>query len=118
MVAWTLSPTKTNSALSRRSSRSSARAARERSEGTVGDPDVSALYGKVGSKEHGLFVTLGTFSSKAASFAKSKDNLRLIDGEELVELVYQHYERFDSRHKGLLPMRRVYVPEPIDDQGS
>jgi len=86
------------------------------SEGTVGDPDVSALYGKVGTKEHGLFVTLGTFSSKAESFAKSKDNLRLIDGEELVELVYQHYERFDARYKGLLPMRRVYVPEPIEDQ--
>lgn len=85
------------------------------SEGTVGDPDVSALYGKVGTKEHGLFVTLGTFSSKAESFAKSKDNLRLIDGEELVELVYQHYERFDARYKGLLPMRRVYVPEPIEE---
>lgn len=85
------------------------------SEGTTGDPDVSALYGKVGSKEHGLFVTLGTFSSKAEAFAKSKDNLRLIDGEELVELVYQHYERFDARYKGLLPMRRVYVPEPIEE---
>jgi restriction system protein len=85
------------------------------SEGTVGDPDVSALYGKVGTKEHGLFVTLGTFSSKAEAFAKSKDNLRLIDGEELVELVYQHYERFDARYKGLLPMRRVYVPEPIEE---
>lgn len=84
-------------------------------EGTVGDPEVSALYGKVGAKEHGLFVTLGTFSPKAAAFARSKDNLRLIDGEDLVELIYEHYERFDTRHKGLLPMRLVYVPEPIED---
>lgn len=87
------------------------------SEGTIGDPDVSALYGKVGTKEHGLFVTLGAFSSKAESFAKSKDNLRLIDGEELVELVFKHYERFDVKYKGLLPMRRVYVPERIN-QGA
>lgn len=85
------------------------------SEGTIGDPEVSSLYGKVGGKEHGLFVALGTFSSKAEAFAKSKDNLRLIDGDELVSLVYQHYERFDARYKGLLPMRRVYVPEPIDE---
>ncbi len=87
-------------------------------EGTVGDPEVSALYGKVGLKEHGLFVTLGTFSPKARAFAKSKDNLRLIDGAELVALIYQHYERFDTRHKGLLPMRRVYVPESIEEKDA
>lgn len=79
---------------------------------TVGDPEVSALYGKVGSGEFGLFVTLGTFSPKAVAFAKSRSNLRLIDREEFVALVFEHYERFDSRHKGLLPLRRVYIPEP------
>lgn len=85
------------------------------SEGTVGDPEVSALYGKVGSGEYGLFVSLGAFSPKAAAFAKSKHNLRLIDGEELVALIFEHYEQFDSRYKSLLPMRRVYVPEPPDE---
>jgi restriction system protein len=39
--------------------------------------------------------------------------LRLIDGDELVELIFQHYDQFDSRYKGLLPLRRVYVPAPI-----
>jgi restriction system protein len=85
------------------------------SEATVGDPEVSSLYGKVSTTEFGLFVTLGSFSPKAAAFAKSKHNLRLIDGEELVALIFEHYEQFDSRHKALLPMRRVYVPEPIDE---
>lgn len=85
------------------------------SEGTVGDPEVSSLYGKVSPGEFGLFVSLGSFSPKAAAFAKSKSNLRLIDGEELVALVFQHYEQFDSRHKGLLPLRRVYVPEAIEE---
>ena len=32
-----------------------------------------------------------------------------------VALIFEHYEQFDSRHKSLLPMRRVYVPEPIDE---
>lgn len=84
-------------------------------EGSVGDPAVSALYGKVESREHGLIVTLGTFTPPAKNFAKSKSNLRLIDGDELVRLIFEHYDQFDARYKGLLPLRRVYVPEAIDD---
>ncbi|MCY2953503.1 MAG: restriction endonuclease [Planctomycetota bacterium] len=81
-------------------------------DGSVGDPAVSALYGKVGVNEHGLLVTLGTFTNQAASFAKSKSNLRLIDGDQLVDLILAHYEQFDSRYKGILPLKRVYVPQP------
>jgi restriction system protein len=84
------------------------------SEGSIGDPIVSALYGKVGTGEFGLLVALGTFTTQAANFAKSKSNLRLIDGNELVGLIFQHYDQLDSRYKGLLPLRRVYVPEVID----
>jgi restriction system protein len=80
-------------------------------EGKVGDPDVSALYGKVGTGEHGLLVTLGLFTNQAISFARSKSNLRLIDGDDLVELILSHYEQFDSRYKGLIRLKRVYVPE-------
>lgn len=83
-------------------------------EGSVGDPEVSALYGKVSAGEYGLLVTLGTFTKQALSFARSKNNLRLINGIELVELVLQHYEQFDSRYKGLLPLKRIYVPETIE----
>lgn len=31
-----------------------------------------------------------------------------------MQLVFQHYDQVDSRYKGLLPLRRVYVPEPIE----
>lgn len=81
--------------------------------GTVGDPVVSALYGKVGPGEFGMIVSLGTFTTQAQNFAKSKTNLRLIDGTELVELIFAHYEEFESSYKGMLPLRRVYVPEPL-----
>jgi restriction system protein len=40
----------------------------------------------------------------------------LIDREELVELIPQHYEQFDSGYKGRLPLKRVYVPELIEDR--
>jgi restriction system protein len=87
-------------------------------EGNIGDPIVSALYGKVSSGEYGLLITLGSFTAQAINFARSKSNLRLIDGDELVELVMQHYEKFDSRYKGLLPLKRVYVPEVLDDENE
>lgn len=83
--------------------------------GTVGDAEVSALYGKVSGSEFGLLVTLGSYSPQARSFAEGKTNLRLVDGTELIDLLLLHYEDLDSRYKGLLPLRRVYVPEQIEE---
>jgi restriction system protein len=84
-------------------------------DGVATDKDVSALYGKLSSDgEFGLFITLGTFSPASRNYEQSKSNLRLVDGDELVQLIFQYYESFDSRHKGLLPLRRVYVPEAIE----
>lgn len=80
----------------------------------IGDPVVSSLYGKIGSNEYGLFVTLGGFTAKARAFAQSKPNLRLVNGEELVKLILEYYERFDAKYKSLLPLRRVYIPAPAD----
>jgi restriction system protein len=85
-------------------------------DGNIGDPMVSSLYGKVGSEEHGLLVALGSYTQQAKNFAKSKTNLRLIDGQELVDLILSHYDDLDSRYKGLLPLKRVYIPESIKDQ--
>jgi restriction system protein len=87
-------------------------------EGNIGDPIVSQLYGKVEKSEYGMVVTLGSFTNQAINFARNKSNLRLIDGEELVTLILQHYEQFGSKYKGLLPLKRVYVPEPLEDTES
>ena len=80
-------------------------------EGKIGQSDVAALVGNISHNEHGLLVTLGTYTSQAITYARGKSNLRLIDGEGLIELVLAHYEQFDSRYKGILPLKRVYVPE-------
>jgi restriction system protein len=86
------------------------------SEGNIGNETVSALYGTVGNEEYGLLVTLGAFTMPAKNFARGKSNLRLIDGDELVNLVLSHYEKFDSRYKGLIPLKRVYVPEALEEE--
>ena len=84
-------------------------------DGSVSDPVVSALYGKVSANEFGLLIALSTFTAQARSFARSKSNLRLIDGDELVSLILEHYEHFDSRYKGFIPLKKVYVPEPLEE---
>jgi len=30
-------------------------------------------------------------------------------------MILHHYEQFDSKYKGLLPLKRVYVPEPLEE---
>lgn len=72
--------------------------------GTVGDPEVSQLFGKVADGEFGVMVTLGSFSKQARDFAASKGNLRLIDGDEVVRLVLDYYDDLDSKYKGRIPL--------------
>lgn len=86
--------------------------------GNVGEPEVSQLFGKVEKGEYGLFVTLATFTPAARHFAAAKANLRLIDGNELVDVTLDHYDQLDSRHKGLLPLKRVFIPETIEKPTS
>lgn len=85
------------------------------SEGKIGQPIVSSLYGNVGSEEYGLLVTLGSFTAQAGNFARNNSNLRLVDGEELVDLVLTHYEQFDSQYKSILPLKKIYIPQPVTE---
>ena len=44
-----------------------------------------------------------------------KELKKIVDGEGLVNLVLQHYEQFDSKYKGMMPLKRAYVPEPLEE---
>lgn len=81
---------------------------------TIGRPDVQQLHGAIESGEHGLFVTLGSFAHNARVFERGKPNLRLIDGNELIELIYRHYENFEPRYQMLLPLKQFYIPKPLE----
>ena len=73
------------------------------------------LFGAMAAGEFGLFVTLSTFTPPAARFAATRSNLRLVDGDEVVRLTLEHYEQLDSRYKGLIPLKQVYIPEAIEE---
>jgi restriction system protein len=82
-------------------------------EGKVGGPTVAELIGNLGPTEFGLFVTLGYFTPQALQ--KAKTNVRLIEGDELIDLILAHYEELDSRYKSLIPLKRMYVPQPLPE---
>jgi restriction system protein len=80
--------------------------------GKVGQPEVSALLGTLSPGEFGLVVTLSQFTPQAIAFAKNKANLRLLDSDDILSLTLEHYEDLDSRYKAVIPLKRVFVPQP------
>jgi restriction system protein len=36
-----------------------------------------------------------------------------VDGSTLIELIYQHYHKFEPRYQLLLPLQRSYIPGPL-----
>jgi restriction system protein len=85
------------------------------SDGETNEAAVSELYGKVSDRDFGLFVAVGGFNRRARDFSFGKHNLKLIDGDELVELIYKYYGRLDGKYKGIIPLRQVFIPETLGD---
>lgn len=83
----------------------------KRTVGSIGAPDVQKLTGTLapGGSELGLFVTLGAYSKDAQHLGRTRQDLRLVNGNELVGLIFEHYESFSPEWKRLLPLRNVYV---------
>ncbi len=79
--------------------------------GSIGAPEVQKLTGSLapGGSELGLFVTLGTFSKDAVHLGRTRQDLRLVNGNKFVDLVLDNYEKLSSEWKRLLPFRRLYV---------
>jgi restriction system protein len=83
----------------------------KRTSGTSAEADINQLLGTLGDGEYGLFVTLGSFTRNARVTERGRPKLRLIDGDELVRLVFEHYPKFNSRFRALLPLKQVYLPD-------
>ena len=71
-------------------------------ESSIGGPEVKQLSGNLGQGEVGLLVTLGSYSKQAIDFVKTRPNLRLIDGDELIQFILTHYEQLDPKIQTLI----------------
>ena len=73
--------------------------------------DVDQLLGTLGEGEFGLFVTLGSFSRQSIELERNRPKLRLIDGEQLVELIQENYGTLSPSYRAIIPLRQIYVPD-------
>jgi restriction system protein len=83
----------------------------KRTVNAIGSPEVQKLAGALahGGSELGLFVTLGAYSTDALHLERTRQNLRLVNGAQLVDLVLEHYDGLDPEWKRQLPLRRVHA---------
>lgn len=77
----------------------------------TGEADVNQLLGTLGEGEYGLFVSVSSFSRSAVLLGRNRAKLRLIDGEQLVELILDHYDRLAPRYRSIIPLKQIYVPD-------
>jgi restriction system protein len=78
--------------------------------GSVGPEPIRSLKGLLNpGEEIGLVVTSGTFTSEAARFARETNvHIKLVDGDELVELWQEYYDKLSDEDKNYLPLHPIY----------
>lgn len=82
---------------------------------TVGRPTVQGLTGALGTGELGVLVTLGGYSAEALAEERTKPQLRLLGGEDVVHLVLEHYSALAERWRRLIPLTPVLVVDDAAD---
>lgn len=85
-------------------------------EGNIGADPVKAFCAMVQERDVGLYVTIGGYTAAARDFARTRGNLKLIDGIEFIDLIQKYYDRLDRRHRQLIPLRRLLVPDVPTDE--
>ena len=79
--------------------------------GKSSEPEANQLLGTLGDGEFALFVNLGSYSRSARVLERNRAKLRLIDGEQLVEIILDNYHKLSPRYRTLMPLRQIYVPD-------
>lgn len=74
-------------------------------------PDVDQLLGTLGDGEYGLFVNLGSFARGAVELERNRAKLRLINGKQFVDLIFEHYAELAPRYRSMIPLKQIFVPD-------
>lgn len=70
--------------------------------------DVRALLGILKAGDIALFVTSGTYSNDAKQEAAGSNNfIRLIDGDEFIDMWQEYYDKMSDEDKNMLPLKRI-----------
>lgn len=80
----------------------------------IADPAVATFHCRMarGSFDgFGLYITLGSYSRSSIELERNRAKLRVIDGEQFVELVLEHYPKLAPRFRSIIPLKQIYVPD-------
>ena len=78
---------------------------------SMGAPEVRSFRSTIGPSEKGLYISTGGFSRDAlAEPEKAGPPLVLMDRDQFIELLTEHYEAMEPEFQAMLPMKRVYIP--------
>ena len=81
---------------------------KHRPDAVIGAPDVRSLLGVLRAGDIALFVTSGTYSPDAKNTAaNSREFIRLIDGDEFIEMWQNYYDKMSDDDKNMLPLKRI-----------
>ena len=87
----------------------------KRTTGQTTRPEVDQLLGTLGDGEYGLFVNLGSYARGAVELERNRAKLRLINGEQFVELIFEHYGQLAPRYRSMIPLKQIFVPDLPQD---
>ena len=78
---------------------------------TMGVDAIRSFTGGLRAGDKGLYVSTGGFT-KEAKYEAERSNIpmTLIDSDEMVRLITQYYDNFDSDTSALVPLRKIYWP--------
>ena len=81
---------------------------KHRPEAAIGASDIRALLGILRAGDIALFVTSGTFSPDAKSTStSSREFIRLVDGNEFIDMWQEYYDKMSDEDKNKLPLKRI-----------
>jgi len=85
----------------------------------VAEPDLRQLLGTLKLNEYGLMVSLnGVKSNGQRYWRENRDRLlRPMDASDLIQMLQENYEKLQDEDKALLPLKRVFVPFSLDEEG-
>lgn len=78
---------------------------------TIGSPEIRSFLGGRHPDDKGLYVSTGGFSREAHYEAeRASIPITLMDIDDLVQALIDHYDKLDIETQRLLPLRRIYWP--------
>ena len=81
---------------------------KHKTDSAIGAADVRALLGVLRAGDIALFVTSGTFSPDAKTTGtSSREFIRLIDGDEFIDMWLEFYDKMSDDDKNMLPPKRI-----------